>query len=128
MQNFRFAVAAGAAAMLASSMPAAAHPKLVSATPAAGSITGGKSDIALHFSEKLVARFSGASLSMTDMPKMTMKAPMAMTGVRSSLGADGKTLMVHSNTALPTGTYQLNWHAVSTDTHRVTGSYGFKVK
>lgn len=128
MHAVRVVIAAGLAAMLAASFPAAAHPKLVSSTPAAGATISGKSDIALHFSEKLVAQFSGVSLAMTDMPGMAMKAPMTMTGLKSSLGADGKTLVVHSATALPAGTYKLGWHAVSTDTHRVAGSYGFKVR
>ncbi len=128
MHTAHFAIAAATAAMLVVSIPAAAHPKLVSSVPAAGGTINGKSDIALHFSEKLVAQFSGVNLSMIDMPGMAMKAPMVMAGLKSSLGADGKTLIVHSATPLPVGSYKLGWHAVSTDTHRVAGSYGLKVK
>ncbi len=30
-------------------------------------------------------------------------------------------------TALQAGDYQVNWHAVSVDTHKSEGNYGFKV-
>ncbi|MET0238531.1 MAG: copper resistance protein CopC, partial [Sphingobium sp.] len=41
---------------------------------------------------------------------------------------DGKTLTVTLPRALPVGTYKLDWHAVTADTHRIEGSYAFSVK
>jgi methionine-rich copper-binding protein CopC len=45
-----------------------------------------------------------------------------------ALGSDGKTLVVTLPKALSTGSYTLSYHVVSTDTHRVEGSYSFKIK
>ena len=107
--------------------PAFAHPKLVSADPAPNAIVAAPLRLQLAFSEGLVAQFSGADLLMTDMPGMKMSSPMKMT-VQASLSADGKTLVLTLAKPLTRGTYRLNWHVVSTDTHRVQGYYLFKVK
>ena len=56
-----------------------------------------------------------------------MSAPMKM-AVKASLGSDGKTLILTLAKPLPRGAYKLDWHVVSTDTHRVKGSIVFKVK
>ncbi len=118
-------VAAVTVLMLASA--AQAHPKLILATPAANASVDGRGDISLKFSEGLVGQFSGMSITMTAMPGMAMTTPMAV-GVTTALAADGKTLVGRPRAPLSTGTYTLAWHAVSTDTHRIEGSYGFKVK
>lgn len=122
------AVIALASTALLGATAANAHPKLLTATPAAAGVADGKGDIRLKFSEGLVAQFSGMSILMTKMPGMKMTAPMAVGAVTTTLGADGKTLIGHLKAPLPTGTYKLAWHAVSTDTHRVEGSYSFTVK
>jgi methionine-rich copper-binding protein CopC len=119
-------VVALAVATLASA-PAFAHPKLLSANPAANTVVAATARLQLSFSEGLVAQFSGADLSMTDMPGMKMKSPMKM-ALKASLAPDGKTLILALAKPLPRGTYKLDWHVVSTDTHRVQGSYAFKVK
>lgn len=119
-------VAALAAAALAGA-PAFAHPKLLSANPAANAVVAAPARLQLSFSEGLVAQFSGADLSMTDMPGMKMKSPMKM-ALKASVAPDGKTLVLALGRPLPRGTYKLDWHVVSADTHRVQGSYAFKVK
>jgi len=119
-------VVALAASTLAST-PAFAHPKLLSANPAPNAVVSAPARLQLSFSEGLVAQFSGADLSMTDMPGMKMKSPMKM-ALKASLAPDGKTLILALAKPLPRGTYKLDWHVVSTDTHRVQGSYAFKVK
>jgi methionine-rich copper-binding protein CopC len=116
-----------AAALLIAPVAAYAHPKLLSATPAPNSVSARTARIQLAFSESLVAQFSGADLAMTEMPGMKMNAPDRMPA-KSTLGADGKTLVITLPKALPVGTYKLDWHVVSTDTHRVAGSYTFQVK
>lgn len=115
-----------AAVLLVAPVAAYAHPKLISATPAPNSVAAPTARLQLVFSEGLVAQFSGADLVMTEMPGMKMNAPMKMPA-KAALGADGKTLVVTLPKALPRGSYKLSYHVVSTDTHRVEGSYSFKV-
>lgn len=117
-----------ASAALLSAVPAFAHPKLVSVTPAADSVVAAPTKLQLTFSEKLVQQFSGADLAMTDMPGMKMKAPMKMGGVTAGVAPDGVSLVVTLANPLPKGTYKLTYHVVSSDTHRVEGGYSFKVK
>ena len=116
-----------AIAALVAPLPAYAHPRLLSATPAANSATAPTARLQLAFSERLVAQFSGADIVMTSMPGMKMNAPMKMPG-QASLAEDGKTLVVTLPKALPKGGYRVDWHVVSTDTHRVQGNYSFQVQ
>lgn len=116
-----------AAVLLVAPVAAYAHPKLVSATPAPNSVAAPTARLQLVFSESLVPQFSGADLVMTEMPGMKMNAPMKMPA-KATLGTDGKTLVVTLPKSLPTGSYKLSYHVVSIDTHRVEGSYSFKVK
>lgn len=126
---FRSIAFAGAAtASLLGAVAASAHPKLITSAPAAAGVSDGKSDFTLQFNEDLVAQFSGMSIVMTAMPGMKMTAPMAVGAVATTLGPDSKTLIGHPKAPLTAGTYKLAWHAVSTDTHRVEGSYSFTVK
>lgn len=122
----RFAPIA-AVMLLVAPVAAYAHPKLVSATPAPNAVTAPTARLQLVFSEGLVAQFSGADLVMTEMPGMKMNAPMKMSAT-AAIGPDGKTLVVTLPRALPVGIYKLNYHVVSTDTHRVEGSYSFRVR
>lgn len=120
-----FAVAMAASAFSATA--ALAHPKLNSATPAADSVVAAPTRIQLIFSEAIVAQFSGLDLTMTEMPGMKM-GPMKMNGVKATVAADGKTLVAALAKPLPVGTYKLDYHVVSADTHRIQGSYTFKVQ
>lgn len=115
------------AAATLSATAASAHPKLLSANPASNTVVTAPARLQLAFSEGLVAQFSGAELVMTEMPGMKMPSPMKMS-IKASLTPDGKTLMLSLAKPLSRGTYKLDWHVVSTDTHRVQGSYAFKVK
>ncbi|GBH32826.1 MULTISPECIES: copper homeostasis periplasmic binding protein CopC [Alphaproteobacteria] len=120
-----FAVAMAASVLTATA--AQAHPKLNAATPAANAVVAAPTRIQLVFSEALVAQFSGLDLTMTEMPGMKM-APMKMNGVKATVGADGKTLVATLAKPLPVGTYKVDYHVVSADTHRIQGSYTFKVQ
>lgn len=127
----RIAFAAAGALALAAMAPATAaraHPRLVTAIPAANSAIGSIKAITLTFNETLVARFSGMSILMTDRPGARMTAPLSAGPVTSTVAADGKTLVGTLQAALRAGTYTLGWHAVTADTHRVEGSYSFTVK
>ena len=125
--SLRSGIIAGTLAALALGGIAQAHPRLLASKPTATGSSDGKGDITLKFSEALVAQFSGMSITMTDMPGMKMPAPMAMR-IKTTVAADGKTLVGHPATPLPAGSYNVAWHAVTADTHRVAGSYGFQVK
>ena len=116
------------AAALSVASPALAHPKLVASSPAANATVAKPSKIELRFSEKLVGQFSSAELAMTGMPGMANHGPMKINGTATSVGAGGKTLVVKLKQPLSAGTYKLDWHAVSMDTHRVNGTYSFRVK
>ena len=120
-----FAVAMAASVFAATAVQA--HPKLSSATPAADTVVAAPTKIQLVFSEALVAQFSGIDLTMTEMPGMKM-GPMKMNGVKATLAPDGKTLVATLAKPLTAGTHKLDYHVVSTDTHRIQGGYTFKVK
>lgn len=106
---------------------AQAHPKLLSSTPAEGAEGAAPAKIELHFSENLVTQFSGAKLMMTGMPGMSAHAPMPMPA-KVSGSDDPKTMVITPHAPLTAGTYQVQWRAVSSDTHPITGNITFKVK
>lgn len=117
----RFAVAALAAAFALAGTAADAHPRLTNSTPAAGStLKSAPSAIHMSFSEGLVPRFTG--LVLKDGSGRTVP-----TGNAAVNGPDNKQLTVPIRTQLKPGTYRVAWHAVSVDTHRVTGNYSFRV-
>jgi methionine-rich copper-binding protein CopC len=118
-------VAAALSAGLLLSTIAQAHPKLLSSTPAEGATVAAPEKIELHFSEKLTTQFSAAKLIMTEMPGMS-HSPM---GVKAMIagGADPKMMVITPAAPLTSGTYKVEWRAVSSDTHPITGAVTFKV-
>jgi hypothetical protein len=120
--------AAAAATTMTFTTAAVAHPRLLASNPAANAIVSKPSKIELRFSEKLVRQFSSVDLAMTGMPGMARHNPMKVGGLATSVAADGKTLVVKLKQPLAAGTYKVDWHAVSTDTHRISGTYSFQVK
>ena len=101
---------------------ALAHPKLLSANPADKSTGPAPAQIALHFSEKLVAQFCDATLVMTAASGPTNVASKVATST------DGRTLTVSPMQPLAPGAYRVDWHVVAADTHRVAGNLTFQVK
>jgi methionine-rich copper-binding protein CopC len=63
---------------------------------------------------------------MTEMPGMA-HPPMPMKA-KVSAGSDPKSMLITPLAPLPAGTYQVQWRAVSSDTHPITGNVTFKVK
>lgn len=120
----RLSVLTAAAALVMSAGAANAHPKLVSASPAANATVGKPARLQLRFSEKLVPAFSKADLIMAAMPGM----PEMKIASTSAVGADGRTLIVTPKAPLHAGRYSVAWQVVSTDTHKVAGNYAFAVK
>ncbi len=115
-----------ASSFLASAGPAAAHAKLVSATPAANATVAKPKQIVLTFSEALVAPLSGIELTMTAMPGMANHPRMPIRGFTTKVA--GRTLTAMLPRALPTGTYELKWHVVAADQHRIENIYTFTVR
>jgi len=117
-------MAIGALAVLAVSSLATsanAHPKLISANPAADvSSKVSPTEIKLIFSEGVTARFSGIELK--DEAGKTIA-----TGVAATDPKDRTQLVVPLPAPLVAGHYKVTWHAVSEDTHRVKGEYSFGV-
>jgi methionine-rich copper-binding protein CopC len=95
-----------------------AHPKLQTSVPARDAkLSAAPKEIRMRFSEGLVANFSGAELK-------DAKGKVIPTGKAL---ASGKQLVVPITAKLAPGNYTVAWHAVSVDTHRISGSYGFKI-
>lgn len=117
------------AALSALSMPAAAlaHPKVVSATPAANAAVAPTRTVRLTFSERVMPRLSSATLTMTSMPGMGNHV-MKMTGVTSAVSEDGKSITLTSARPLSAGSYRVDWVIVGADTHRITGTHAFSVR
>ena len=128
MSILRLAFTAPILAVLAFAGSAQAHTKLVSSSPAANATVAKPGRLVLTFNERVIANFTGATLSMTSMPGMASHQPMAVTGFTSAMSVDGKTLTLTLRRALSPGTYQLSWHAAGADTHRMTGTLSFTVR
>ena len=107
---------------------AMAHPKLLSSAPAANATVAKPTKLTLTFSEKLLAPLSGVDLVMTGMPGMADHAPMPIKGFKTAVEGDGKTMVVNLPRPLPAGSYDLNWHIVGADQHKIAGKYSFTVK
>jgi methionine-rich copper-binding protein CopC len=97
-----------------------AHPQLQSAEPAAGVGIASPKEIRITFSEPVVARFSGIELK-------DQSGKVIATGKPETDAANKKILIVPVTQQLAPGPYNIEWHAVSEDTHRVKGSYSFSV-
>lgn len=110
------------------STAALAHPKLVTATPAANANVSGTTTVKLTFSERVMPKLSSATLVMTGMPSMKNHPDMKMTGVTSAVAADGRSIVLTSARALPAGSYRADWVIVGSDTHRITGKHSFNVR
>jgi hypothetical protein len=99
---------------------AQAHPALESAEPGQGAAVSSPKEIRLTFTEDLVARFSG--LTVKDEGGRLIE-----TGSPSADPKQKRQLVVPIQKPLPPGTYNVDWHAVSVDPHRVNGHFSFKV-
>jgi methionine-rich copper-binding protein CopC len=96
-----------------------AHAHLKSSDPADKAAVSSPSNLNLSFSEGLNLKFSGVKLTGPDRQEIKLGEAMLMD--------NGKTLMVPVPDQLPAGAYTVQWHAVSVDGHKTSGSYGFSV-
>ena len=119
MSLFRLLPVVAIAASLSLPSIAAAHARLVSSTPAAGSTVASPRAISLTFSEKMAPAFSTFEV---------VNAAGVKTPVRTTVSEDGKTLSAPVARPLAAGAYVINWRLASSDGHRMTGSYTFTVR
>lgn len=108
-----------AAAVVLAAGPAAAHARLVSATPAPNATVGATRTLTLTFSERFVPAFSGFDVVNSAGEKLA---------IRTSVAEDGKTLTGTLTRPLTAGAYRIDWRIASSDGHRMTGSYTFTVR
>src|SRR3990167_102660 len=108
MRFSRTAISLAAALALSVPSVALAHADLVSAAPAANKVAKGVTRITLTFSERLMPRLSGATVTMTSMPGMSGHQTQ-ITNLTAAVG--DKTLTLTSTRPLAAGTYRVDWHA-----------------
>lgn len=111
------------AAALAAALPAGAalaHPSVLKAAPAPDAVVASPKEVRLVFSEAVMLPLSGI--------KLVDAAGKAVPTGKAKAGQDGKELVVPLAGPLPAGSYHVQWHVVSSDTHRVEGHYGFGVR
>ena len=114
-----FVVVAAAAVLTAG--PAAAHARLVSATPAPNATVAATRTLSLTFSGRTVP-----GLMVPE--SLTATAAGEKLAVETSVAEDGKTLTGTLARPLPAGSYRVDWRIASSDGHRMTGSYTFTVR
>lgn len=129
MQFFRTLGLVATSAGLVLAMPAAAHLRVAASTPAAASTASKVKTVSVTFSDAFLPAMSGLEIVMTGMPGMAGHHPaMKMAGVKVAPSADRKTLIATAARPLPAGTYDVNWHVVGADNHRVTGKITFTAR
>src|SRR6516225_4307890 len=97
-----------------------AHPALETTVPGQGATVSSPREIRLTFTEDLVVKFSGLTVKDQNGQLIETANPSVDPGHK-------RLLIVPISKALPPGTYDVDWHAVSVDTHRVSGHFSFKV-
>jgi copper resistance protein C len=118
LHTHRFAVYLLALCLPFAPVPAFAHAHLISSAPAASSEVARPHQIVLAFTGGV--RPGSANV--------TLKSATKKIGVGAPrLKASGRVLSV-SLPVLSSGTYTVQWGATSTDGHRSTGSFSFRVK
>jgi len=102
--------------------PVLAHPKLVSAAPAADAATSPTAKLDLSFSEAMVPAMTSVTLAHM---MGEMAHPIAGT-LRFATDNRGVSLVLAR--PLPAGTYSVAWKAVGADTHNASGNYQFTIR
>ncbi|KPN21801.1 copper resistance protein CopC [Arthrobacter sp. Edens01] len=111
------ALLAAFAAVLFLAAPAHAHDELISSNPADGAVLEeAPSEIELVFSSALM-----------DLGNQVIVADAAGNNVAESEPVLNRETLVQAVPALEAGDYQVNWRAVSSDGHPITGTFSFTV-
>lgn len=121
MSKFTHTAALAAFVSLGLAGQAFAHAHLESAVPAADRTAASPAELDLTFSEGLNLKFSGVKVSGADKTAVSVGDAALKTG-------DDKTLIVPVSGTLTPGVYTVDWHVLSSDGHKTTGTYTFTVK
>lgn len=122
--SFSASRAVGALVFLASTLvtpSVLAHAHLKQQIPAADSLVTAPQALTLNFSEGIEPGFSG--VVVTNAQKQVIR-----TGTATRDEKNKAQLTVPLEQTLTSGIYQVDWHVVSVDGHKTTGSYHFSVK
>jgi copper resistance protein C len=121
MHRRRFALLFGAALAAAVPRAAIAHAHLDHAQPAVGStVAPAPTEVRIWFTQKLEPAFS--KIEVRD------ASGAAVDNGNAAVDAADASLLHVSLKPLKPGTYKVNWHAVSVDTHSTEGDFAFSVK
>ena len=102
---------------IASAIAAHAHASLVKANPPVGSTVDAAPDqVVLTFTEKLEPAFSKVTVTDTNGAEVSQGTAQV-----------NEAIMRVGLKPLSSGTYRVNWRAVSKDTHKIEGSFTFRV-
>lgn len=104
----------------AAASQALAHAHLKTSSPAENASVVSPGELDLTFTEELNLKFSG--VKVTDPDKKEIKLGDA------ALKDHDKVLAVPISGTLAPGDYTVDWHVLSTDGHKTSGSYMFTVK
>jgi hypothetical protein len=97
-----------------------AHARLDHASPAVGStVAHAPETLSLVFSEPVEAAFSGATVRNAVGQRVDAGRAQIARGNKMELQVPLK--------QLPPGTYKVDWHVLSADTHKSKGSFSFTV-
>ncbi len=114
-------IATVAIAAIAVAGQAAAHARLVSGSPKAGSTVAAPKALTLHYSEELVPAASYVKVA----------GPGGAAVATGPIAVDAKTkrvVTVPFSTTPKAGAYRVTWHMKTEDGHETDGSFAFTVK
>ncbi|WP_322064990.1 copper resistance CopC family protein [Burkholderia ubonensis] len=116
-----FAGLAATGALALAPVAALAHGKLESAVPASGSTVDAAPDVLrLAFNEDLEPTFSSV--------KVSDASGAAVTKEKAKVDASAPRVMTVAVPKLASGTYTVQWIAMTADAHKTKGTYVFRVK
>lgn len=100
---------------------AAAHPRLVSSTPASGGhIAAAPVELTLTFNENI-------TLALSKLTLLNAAQKPVLLDTLHSHASDAKTLMAKTATPLTAGRYTVKWQAAGSDGHPMRGEFSFVV-
>lgn len=97
-----------------------AHPTLQTSSPGQDATVQTPREVRLTFSENVIPKFSGLTIKDSN-------GALIETATPSIDPNDKRQLVVPIVKPLSPGGYDVEWHAVSADTHKVKGRFSFKV-
>lgn len=114
-------LATAMALVLASTIPAFGHAKIVETVPAQDQVAEASVDeLRLTFSEAVELAFSKVTIVGADESEVEIE-PLSLDP------EDPKTVVVPIEGELAGGTYTVNWIVVSSDGHKIEGGYSLEV-